>query len=109
MSECDRNLTTSERKRNQHGPMLQYDYSEQSQGQTAGIYSFKALYHVFCTEKQFWSKDIFVSPDTTVCTELSNAARHVFFPGFPTMKHLNYKVCCRLINLFKIKIILPTF
>lgn len=92
MAACDQNLTAGERKRNQHGPMLQYDHNTESQGQVPGIYSLKALYHVFCTEKPFWSGDILVSPEKTVCVELPNAARHVFFPGFPTMKHLNYKV-----------------
>lgn len=95
MAACDQNLTPSERKRNQHGPMLQYDYNPESQGQVPGIYSFKALYHVFCDEKPFWSQDILVSPEKTVCVELPNAARTVFFPGFPTMKHLTYKVCIK--------------
>lgn len=92
MAACDQNLTPSERKRNQHGPMLQYDYNPESQGQVPGIYSLKTLYFVFCTEKPFWSQDILVSPEKTVCVELPNAARTVFFPGFPTMKYLNYKV-----------------
>lgn len=92
MKSCDENLTPNERKRNQHGPMYQYDYSSESQGQEPGIYSFKSLHHVFCTEKPFWSEDIHVSPLKTVCVELPNAARSEFFPGFPTMKHLKYKV-----------------
>ncbi|KAM7349373.1 5'-3' exoribonuclease pacman isoform 1-T2 [Cochliomyia hominivorax] len=91
MSACDQNLTPSERKRNQHGPMLQYDYHPESQGQAPGVYSLKALYHVFCTEKPLWSQDIIISPEKTVCVELPNAARTVYFPGFPTMKHLKYK------------------
>lgn len=92
MEICDQQLSASERKRNQHGPMLQYDYTPESQGQCPGIYSLKPVYNVFCTEKPFWSRDITVATDKTVCVELPNAARHVFFPGFPTMKHLEYKV-----------------
>ncbi|XP_073829964.1 5'-3' exoribonuclease pacman [Musca autumnalis] len=91
MEICDQQLTPSERKRNQHGPMLQYDYTQESQGQVPGIYSLKPLYNVYCIEKPFWSRDIMVATDKTVCVELPNAARHVFFPGFPTMKHLDYK------------------
>uniref|UniRef100_A0A1I8N9Q4 5'-3' exoribonuclease 1 n=1 Tax=Musca domestica TaxID=7370 RepID=A0A1I8N9Q4_MUSDO len=91
MEICDQQLSASERKRNQHGPMLQYDYTPESQGQCPGIYSLKPVYNVFCTEKPFWSRDITVATDKTVCVELPNAARHVFFPGFPTMKHLEYK------------------
>lgn len=91
MSACDHNLTASERKRNQHGPMLQYDHNSVTQGKLPGIYSLKPLYFVFCTEKPFWSSDILVSPTKTVCVELPNAARTEFFTGFPTMRHLKYK------------------
>lgn len=93
MAECDQNLTPSECKRNQHGPMLQYDYNPEFQEQIPTIYSVKSLHHVFCTEKPFWSKDILVPTQNAVCVELSNADRTAFFPGFPTMKHLKYKVC----------------
>ncbi|KAL9874160.1 5'-3' exoribonuclease 1-like isoform 2-T3 [Glossina fuscipes fuscipes] len=90
MEACDKHLTAVERKRNQHGPMLQYDYHPDSQGQIQGTQSLKVLYNVFCTEKPFWSKDIAVSSSDTVCIDLPNAARSVFFPGFPTMKHLDF-------------------
>lgn len=92
MEACDKHLTAIERKRNQHGPMLQYDYHPDSQGQIQGIHSLEVLYNVFCTEKPFWSKDIAVSSSDTVCVDLPNAARSVFFPGFPTMKHLDFDV-----------------
>ncbi|XP_013116160.2 5'-3' exoribonuclease 1 [Stomoxys calcitrans] len=102
MEPCDQNLSPDEYKRNQHGPMLQYDYNPESQGQSPGIYSLKALYHVYCTEKPFWSRDIMVPADRTVCKELPNAARSVFFPGFPTMKHLDYKfeLRCARVKVF---------
>lgn len=92
MEACHQHLTAAERKRNTHGPMMQYDYCTESQGQVPGIYSLKALQNVFCTEKPIWPEDITVSPEKTVCVELPNALRSVFFPGFPTMKHIKYKV-----------------
>ena len=93
MRACEKNLTPAEVKRNRHGPMQQYDYHPESQGSAPGIFSLRPLYSVFCTEQQIWSKEIAVPSDKSVCVELPNAAREVFFPGFPTMKHLKYDVC----------------
>lgn len=93
MKACEKDLMPDEIKRNRHGPMLQYDYNPESQGSVPGIFSLKALYSVFCTEKKIWSKEISIPSNKTVCVELANAARTVFFPGFPTMKHLKYDVC----------------
>ncbi|XP_036218346.2 5'-3' exoribonuclease 1 [Bactrocera oleae] len=90
MRACEKNLTPAEVKRNRHGPMQQYDYHPESQGSAPGIFSLRPLYSVFCTEQQIWSKEIAVPSDKSVCVELPNAARDVFFPGFPTMKHLKY-------------------
>ncbi|XP_067640646.1 5'-3' exoribonuclease 1 isoform X2 [Eurosta solidaginis] len=90
MKACENDLTPAEVKRNRHGPMMQYDYNPVSQEIVPGIFSMKALYNVFCTEKKIWSKEITIPSDKTVCIELPNAARTVFFPGFPTMKHLKY-------------------
>ncbi|XP_018800269.1 PREDICTED: 5'-3' exoribonuclease 1 [Bactrocera latifrons] len=90
MKACEKNLTPAEVKRNRHGPMHQYDYHPESQGSAPGIFSLRPLYSVFCTEQQIWSREIAVPSDKTVCVELPNAARTVFFPGFPTMKHLKY-------------------
>lgn len=90
MKACEKNLTPAEVKRNRHGPMLQYYYNPESQGSAPGIFSLRPLYSVFCTEQLICSKEIAVSSDKTVCVELPNAAHTVFFPGFPTMKHLKY-------------------
>ncbi|XP_054086782.1 5'-3' exoribonuclease 1 isoform X3 [Zeugodacus cucurbitae] len=90
MKACEKNLTPAEVKRNSHGPMLQYDYNPESQGSAPGIFTLRPLYSVFCNEQQIWAKEIAVPSDKTVCVELPNPARAVFFPGFPTMKHLKY-------------------
>ncbi|XP_036318531.1 5'-3' exoribonuclease 1 isoform X1 [Rhagoletis pomonella] len=103
MKACEQNLTPAEIKRNRHGPMMQYDYNPEPQESVPGIFSMKALYHVFCTEKKIWSKEIAIPSDKTVCVELPNAARTVFFPGFPTMKHLkyNFELKCARIRVFE--------
>ncbi|XP_032296461.1 5'-3' exoribonuclease 1 isoform X2 [Drosophila virilis] len=90
MSACEPLLNSEERNRNRHGPMFQYDYSAQSQGPMKALAPLKSLQHVFCTELARWAHEIAINTPRTVCVELPNAARHVFFPGFPTMKHLEF-------------------
>ncbi|KAH8399870.1 hypothetical protein KR215_003675, partial [Drosophila sulfurigaster] len=90
MQQCESQLTAAERQRNRHGPMYQYDYSEKSLGSLPALEPLKALQHVHATELARWSKEVELNLDQTVCIELPNAARHVFFPGFPTMKHLEF-------------------
>lgn len=92
MFACESLLTAEERKRNKHGPMYQYDYNVNSQGSMPSLPPLKALQHVFCTELARWSEEMMLNLPHTVCVELPNAARHVFFPGFPTMKHLPFDV-----------------
>ncbi|XP_033150232.1 5'-3' exoribonuclease 1 [Drosophila busckii] len=90
MKTCETLLSSAERARNRHGPMFQYDYSALSQGSLPALAPLKALQHVFCTEMERWAKEIALNLPFSVCMELPNAARHVFFPGFPTMKHLAF-------------------
>jgi len=92
MKECESKLTEKEKLRNRHGPMLQYDHTTDAQGTESGFYNFANISHVYCTEKKIWNEDIMVKSNKTVCIELPFAARTVFFPGFPTMKHLKYDV-----------------
>lgn len=92
MRTCESMLNDEERERNQHGPMYQYDYSLKSLGSMPAVQPLKALQHVYCTELARWSDEIVLNLPETVCVELPNAARHVFFPGFPTMKHLEFDV-----------------
>ncbi|XP_017029201.1 5'-3' exoribonuclease 1 isoform X2 [Drosophila kikkawai] len=90
MLPCEVNLTAAERERNQHGPMYQYDYTTESQGPMSARPPLKSLPQLFCTESARWSREIMLNLRHSVCVELPNAARHVFFPGFPTMQHLPF-------------------
>lgn len=92
MHACESLLTPAEHKRNKHGPMYQYDHNVKSQGSMPALPPLKALQQVFCTELARWSEELTLNLPHTVCVELPNAARHVFFPGFPTMKHLPFEV-----------------
>ncbi|XP_030381323.1 5'-3' exoribonuclease 1 isoform X2 [Scaptodrosophila lebanonensis] len=90
MLPCDRQLSVEEYNRNKHGPMYQYDYCAESQGQLVASPPLKSLQHVYCTERAQWACEIAIKLPHSVFVELPNAARHVFFPGFPTMKNLPF-------------------
>lgn len=90
MKKCEKDLKPSEVERNSHGPMLQYDFSSQSQGQYTDTYSGKTIHHVFCTEKPIWRDQIFVPHEISPLCKLLNNSDGLFYPGFPTMKHLKF-------------------
>ncbi|XP_017055153.1 5'-3' exoribonuclease 1 [Drosophila ficusphila] len=90
MRPCEANLTEAERKRNKHGPMYVYKHTNESQGPMACHPPLGPLQHLYCIEMAKWSSEIALNLPRSVCVELPNAARHVFFPGFPTMQHLPF-------------------
>jgi len=92
MRPCEVLLSEAERERNRHGPMYIYRHSSESQGPMAPQPPLRGLANLFCTEVAKWSREIALNLPHSVCVELPNAARHVFFPGFPTMQHLPFDV-----------------
>ncbi|XP_032580965.1 5'-3' exoribonuclease 1 [Drosophila sechellia] len=90
MLPCEAQLSLEERERNQHGPMYVYKYSPEAQGTMPECPPLKALPVLYCSEVAKWSHEIAVNLPYSVCIELPNAARKVFFPGFPTMQHLPF-------------------
>ncbi|XP_037723371.1 5'-3' exoribonuclease 1-like isoform X2 [Drosophila subpulchrella] len=90
MRPCEVLLSEAERDRNRHGPMYIYRHSSESQGPMAPQPPLRGLANLFCTEVAKWSREIALNLPHSVCVELPNAARHVFFPGFPTMQHLPF-------------------
>eukprot|EP00099_Drosophila_melanogaster_P014639 NP_523408.2 pacman, isoform A [Drosophila melanogaster] len=90
MLPCEAQLSLEERERNRHGPMYVYKYSTVAQGPMPAYPPLRALPVLYCTEVAKWSHEIAVNLPYSVCIELPNAARTVFFPGFPTMQHLPF-------------------
>ncbi|XP_039227634.1 5'-3' exoribonuclease 1 isoform X2 [Drosophila yakuba] len=90
MLPCEAQLSLAERERNRHGPMYLYNYSAEAQGPMPAHPPLRALPELYCTEVAKWSREIALNLPHSVCVELPNAARHVFFPGFPTMQHLPF-------------------
>lgn len=90
MSECNDNLTECEKGRNIHGPMLQYDHCAEDQGPLPECMGQPMIGHVFCKETRVDRADIQVNEDRLVLGPCPNAAKHAYFPGFPTMRHLKH-------------------
>lgn len=84
-------LTPEEAKRNSHGPMFQYDYDgNDSKGNLAARYGLPELANIYCTDKPVDRQDVVIPKTMFVLKPLPNTLKNVYFPGFPTMKHLKY-------------------
>ncbi|RZC39325.1 5'-3' exoribonuclease 1 like, partial [Asbolus verrucosus] len=90
MKPCNKELTLEEIKRNTHGPMLIYVHSEENIGVfKAPNYFPDVENHAHCTPVNV--EDIRVPRDKLVKGAYPGAHFDVFYPGFPTMKHLKYE------------------
>lgn len=92
MERCNAKVTPEEQRRNRHGPMYEYEFTNISQGPLEGIFNLKSLSNVYCTETPFLSKDIAIFSNESVFLELPSDTHTVFMPGFPTMRHLDVEV-----------------
>lgn len=97
MNDCNDDLTEYERNRNIHGPMLQYDYTSKDQGPLADSpFGQAGIAHTFCKETQVSREAIQVAEDKMVLGPSMNAESiDVYFPGFPTMRHLKHSAALR--------------
>lgn len=82
-------LTDAEKKRNIHGPMLQYDYSIESTGSFIGHLGLPATPNVYCKETKIYRNELVISEDKLMM-ELSMPIDSKYHVGFPTLKHLHY-------------------
>lgn len=97
MGECESELTESERARNIHGPMLQYDYCGTDQGPLADSpYGQAGVAHLLCTETPIVRDEIQVPDDKLVLGPCRATEKEVYFPGFPTMRHLEHSAKLRM-------------
>ncbi|XP_074029903.1 5'-3' exoribonuclease pacman isoform X2 [Leptinotarsa decemlineata] len=91
MSYCNDKLTTEEKNRNSHGPMLIYMYTPRDQGRYAAPDYFPELPHNYTEVKKMLYSDIRIPKEKLVKGAYPGVKMNVFYPGFPTMKHLKYK------------------
>lgn len=114
MNDCAPQLSDSERQRNIHGPMLKYHYTQKDLGVVPETrYGQPEIRHNFCEETPVWRDEVFVQnsfmlrilldyalfrlqvrvpDDKLVLGPSKGVANNVYFPGFPTMRHLKYTV-----------------
>lgn len=97
MDDCESALTENERARNIHGPMLQYDYCGNDQGSLADSPDGQAgVAHLLCIETPIERDAIQVPEDRLVLGPCEASAKNVYFPGFPTMRHLKHSAKLRM-------------
>lgn len=97
MDDCDPELTDGERARNIHGPMLQYDYCGVDQGALPDSpYGQAGVAHLLCTETPIERDEIQVPSNRLVLGPCKTSVKDVYFPGFPTMRHLKHSAKLRM-------------
>lgn len=92
MKSCSHRLTDEEDKRNRHGPMLIYKYTEQDMGgyEAPAYFPRVIRLHAVCQSKDY--SDFRVPTEKLIKGAYPGVKMDVFYPGFPTMKHLKYTV-----------------
>ncbi|XP_072396590.1 5'-3' exoribonuclease 1 isoform X2 [Diabrotica undecimpunctata] len=91
MSYCNDQLTTDEKRRNSHGPMLIYMYTPRDRGPYQAPAYFPEIPKNHTEVKTLSYSDILVPREKLVKGAYPGALMNVYYPGFPTMKHLKYR------------------
>lgn len=92
MAKCEPMLLDAERGRNKHGPMSVYKYCEENMGPVEGVMKLPDLPNSYCTCTSVSYSAINVPKDRLVFGPPKGMQKDVHFPGFPTMKFLEYSV-----------------
>lgn len=90
MKGCYPNLTEREAARNSHGPMFEYSFVKEDQGEIPGVFGLPRLAKNYAQENHITREQVLEATKDFVLSERKGALSDVFFPGFPTMKHLEY-------------------
>lgn len=91
MSYVNDKLTTEERQRNSHGPMLAYMYTARNNGPYPAPCYFSEVPKNHTEVKAMMYTDILVPKEKLIKGAYPGAHMDTYYPGFPTMKHLKYK------------------
>lgn len=92
MDRCESHLKDAERGRNKHGPMSVYTFCEENTGPVEGVLKLPDLPNSYCSFSSVPLSDIHVPRNRLVFGRPQGALTDVHFPGFPTMKFLEYTV-----------------
>ncbi|KAJ9598748.1 hypothetical protein L9F63_026718, partial [Diploptera punctata] len=88
MAPCDAQLTGEESRRNSHGPMLIYTHTDKDLGVYDAPEFFPAVKHNHASAVAASRDDVYVDPKRLVKGLCSGVRLDVYFPGFPTLKHI---------------------
>ncbi|VEN63002.1 unnamed protein product [Callosobruchus maculatus] len=91
MRNCNEKLTDEEKRRNSHGPMLIYKHSDVDNGPHTAPEYFLPVSHNYTEVQTMEYNDILVPSEQIVKGLYPGVKLDVYYPGFPTMKHLKYK------------------
>lgn len=92
MAECYPNITEEERSRNTHKPFMMYRFSEENLGEVYAPAYFPPIMESHALEVPVSLAEIVIPVDEVVRELLPNPYINTFFPGIPTLKHLEFTV-----------------
>lgn len=92
MKKCNEKLTHDEIQRNRHGPMLLYRYTSTAQEAYEAPQYFPSVAPNNAFSSEITTDDIRIPIDKLVKGAYPGVKLDIYFPGFPTTKHLNYTV-----------------
>ncbi|CAG9814067.1 unnamed protein product [Phaedon cochleariae] len=91
MGYCNDKMTTEEKERNRHGPMLIYMFTPRDKGPYPAPEYFSDIPHNHTDVKSMLYNEIVLPEEKLVKGAYPGVKMNVYYPGFPTMKHLKYK------------------
>ncbi|XP_017777725.1 PREDICTED: 5'-3' exoribonuclease 1 [Nicrophorus vespilloides] len=90
MDPCNKLLSEQEIKRNTHGPMLVFEYSQSDNGSYEAPEYFPVIMNHHASWNLLTINDIRVPKEKLIKGAYPGAKMDVYYPGFPTLKHLKY-------------------
>ncbi|KAK4879546.1 hypothetical protein RN001_007692 [Aquatica leii] len=90
MEPCNQLLTAEEKQRNTHGPMLVYEYTSENLNEYVAPEFFPSVTKSHAKCKQVFINEIRIPISKLIKGAYPGALFDVYYPGFPTMKHLKY-------------------
>ena len=85
-------LTNEEQERNKHGPALLFHYSPSPKGPYEAPAYFAAISNHHAVITPVPRESFLVPPEMLIKGLCPNVRLDVYFPGFPTLKHIPHKV-----------------
>lgn len=96
MEQCNLELTPEEIKRNSHGPMLIYRFTTTVQEKYEAPQYFPPVDPNKAVCSELTINDVRVPRDKLVKGAYPGVKLDIYFPGFPTTKHLKYTVSIKI-------------